>query len=239
MRRPCREYGIPCVVGTSVATLRIKTGDIIEVDGTKGTVTILERAQRLTHTVTRHGKRIVVTGGARGIGAELAAELRARGAEVVTPDISDGADVRCDVCDETAVDTAFDEIGGSHRRAGEQRRADRHPQDPRPDPARRVGPDVRRQRQGHVPVLRGPSVRHMNDGGSIVNVASETAFTGSQGFVHYVASKGAVVSLTRALANELGVRNIRVNCVAPGLHDHARFGASRSATTRRAPRSGG
>jgi pyruvate,water dikinase len=39
-----REYGIPCVVGTSVATQRIKTGDIIEVDGTKGVVTILQRA---------------------------------------------------------------------------------------------------------------------------------------------------------------------------------------------------
>ena len=39
-----REYGIPCVVGTSVATLRIKTGDLIEVDGTRGTVTIKERA---------------------------------------------------------------------------------------------------------------------------------------------------------------------------------------------------
>ena len=39
-----REYGIPCVVGTSVATLRIKTGDLIEVDGTRGVVTIMERA---------------------------------------------------------------------------------------------------------------------------------------------------------------------------------------------------
>ncbi|HEY5424266.1 MAG TPA: PEP-utilizing enzyme, partial [Ilumatobacteraceae bacterium] len=39
-----REYGIPCVVGTSVATLRIKTGDVIEVDGTRGIITILERA---------------------------------------------------------------------------------------------------------------------------------------------------------------------------------------------------
>ena len=36
-----REYGIPCVVGVGVATLRIKTGDRLEVDGTKGTVTIL------------------------------------------------------------------------------------------------------------------------------------------------------------------------------------------------------
>jgi pyruvate, water dikinase len=39
-----REYGIPAVVGTSVATQRIKTGDLLEVDGTKGTVSILERA---------------------------------------------------------------------------------------------------------------------------------------------------------------------------------------------------
>ncbi len=39
-----REYGIPCVVGTSVATQRIKTGDVIEVDGSKGTVTIITRA---------------------------------------------------------------------------------------------------------------------------------------------------------------------------------------------------
>ena len=61
------------------------------------------------------------------------------------------------------------------------------------------------------------AARHMPHGGSIVNLASETAFTGSRGFVHYVASKGAVVSLTRALANELGARNIRVNCVAPGF----------------------
>jgi phosphohistidine swiveling domain-containing protein len=39
-----REYGIPCVVGTSVATQRIRTGDLIEVDGTRGIVTIVERA---------------------------------------------------------------------------------------------------------------------------------------------------------------------------------------------------
>ena len=39
-----REYGIPCVVGTSVATLRIETGDLLEVDGSKGTVKILARA---------------------------------------------------------------------------------------------------------------------------------------------------------------------------------------------------
>ena len=39
-----REYGIPAVVGCSVATSRVRTGDLIEVDGTTGTVTIVERA---------------------------------------------------------------------------------------------------------------------------------------------------------------------------------------------------
>ena len=54
-------------------------------------------------------------------------------------------------------------------------------------------------------------------GGSIVNLASEVAFTGSPGLVHYVTSKSAVIGLTRALARELGADRIRVNALAPGF----------------------
>ena len=55
--------------------------------------------------------------------------------------------------------------------------------------------------------------------GKIINLTSEVFFTGSTGFVHYVATKGAIVGLTRALAIELGPHNICINAVAPGFTD--------------------
>lgn len=55
--------------------------------------------------------------------------------------------------------------------------------------------------------------------GTIINMASETAFTGSKGFIHYVTSKGGILSFTRSLAAELGPYNIRVNSIAPGFTD--------------------
>ncbi len=53
--------------------------------------------------------------------------------------------------------------------------------------------------------------------GKIVNLSSEVFYTGSNGFAHYVASKGGIIGLTRALAVELGPHNICINCVAPGF----------------------
>jgi len=52
--------------------------------------------------------------------------------------------------------------------------------------------------------------------GRIVNIASGTAFKGAPFLLHYVASKGAVMSMTRSLARELGTDNITVNAVSPG-----------------------
>jgi NAD(P)-dependent dehydrogenase (short-subunit alcohol dehydrogenase family) len=52
--------------------------------------------------------------------------------------------------------------------------------------------------------------------GRIVNIASGTAFKGAPGLLHYVASKGAIISMTRSLATELGPDNVLVNCVSPG-----------------------
>jgi NAD(P)-dependent dehydrogenase (short-subunit alcohol dehydrogenase family) len=53
--------------------------------------------------------------------------------------------------------------------------------------------------------------------GSIVNLASDTALWGGDLFLHYVASKGAIISMTRSLARELASDKISVNAVAPGL----------------------
>lgn len=73
--------------------------------------------------------------------------------------------------------------------------------------------------------VRGPwlvtvaATEHLAASGSgrVVNIASDTALWGAPRLLAYVASKGAVLSMTRSMARELGDRNICVNAVAPGL----------------------
>jgi 3-oxoacyl-[acyl-carrier protein] reductase len=167
--------------------------------------------------MTVAGKRIVVTGGGRGIGALLADELRARGAEAITLDISPGVDVVCDVSDAEQVGAAFGDIGavdGLVNCAALLVDRKQHHEIDLEEWDRMFAVNVR----GSFLCARAAAASMTErGGGSIVNVASETALTGSHGFVHYVASKGAVISMSRALANELGRRNVRVNCVAPGF----------------------
>jgi len=64
--------------------------------------------------------------------------------------------------------------------------------------------------------------------GVIINLTSGAAFRSSPRGVHYVASKGGVLSMTRAMALELAPYRIRVNAIAPGLTDTAqpRYGSS-------------
>jgi NAD(P)-dependent dehydrogenase (short-subunit alcohol dehydrogenase family) len=71
--------------------------------------------------------------------------------------------------------------------------------------------------------------------GAIINLASSAMFGASPRGVHYAASKGGVVSMTRAMAHELAPYKIRVNAIAPGLTDTAqpRFGMSEQELTER------
>jgi len=162
------------------------------------------------------GKRIVVTGAARGIGAALSAELRARGAAAITADVTAGVAHVTGHVGAGQVSAMFAEVGNVDglvncaallvsRKAYHEIDLDEWD--------RMFAVNVR----GSFLCARAAAAAMGDRGGSIVNVASETAITGSHGLVHYVASKGAVVAMTRALANELGRRGIRVNCVAPGF----------------------
>ena len=72
--------------------------------------------------------------------------------------------------------------------------------------------------------------------GSIVSLASSAIFGASPRGAHYAASKGGVVSLTRAMATELAPHRIRVNAIAPGLTDTAqpRYGMTEDELVARA-----
>ena len=72
-----------------------------------------------------------------------------------------------------------------------------------------------------------------NNHGKIVNVASNSAYSGGSGRLHYVSSKACVIGLTRALAKELGCYQICVNALAPRLTRSERFKLNESSFTKR------
>src|SRR6187399_186790 len=170
------------------------------------------------------GKVAIVTGGAQGIGAAIAAGLEAEGAAVVVADLNppDGG-LRADVASEEDVARMVAETLDRHCRidalvnnAGLYASLEMRPftEIPLEEWNRVMEVNVASMFltcRAVVPVMRDQG------GGKIVNISSGTPFRGVPFLLHYVTSKGAIVAFTRALARELGKDAILVNCVAPGF----------------------
>jgi NAD(P)-dependent dehydrogenase (short-subunit alcohol dehydrogenase family) len=178
-------------------------------------------------------KVAIVTGASRGIGRAIAVALAEEGARIVAADIKgaeeaasafpQGIGVSVDVADEDAVQRLVDEtvercgsVDVLVNNAGLFASLAMRPFEQIPLAEWRQVMDVNVASmfltcRAVVPVMREQG------GGKIVNISSGTAFRGVPFVLHYVASKGAIIALTRALAKELGKDGILVNCVAPGF----------------------
>jgi NAD(P)-dependent dehydrogenase (short-subunit alcohol dehydrogenase family) len=162
--------------------------------------------------------RVLVTGAARGLGLAFGRHLREQGAEVLGADLVEGPEViQVDVTNpHSLADAVGERLGGLDVLVNNAAVVDlsRRPfwEIPEDEWDRVMSVNVKGvwlTTRALLPLLR-------ESRGVVVNIASEVAFSGSTGLAHYVASKGAVVSLTRVMARELGPEGIRVNAIAPG-----------------------
>jgi NAD(P)-dependent dehydrogenase (short-subunit alcohol dehydrogenase family) len=179
--------------------------------------------------------RVLITGAARGLGRAFALGFAARGDVVAAADLDASAAaqtavqagngaiaVGLDVADAGSVQAAVTEVaqrlGGidvlvnnAGLYAGLKRAPFHELEEDEWDRVMAVnvkGPWL--CARACVPAMRDAGA------GAIVNISSSTAINGSAMFAHYVASKGAVIALTRSMAREVGPLGIRVNAIAPG-----------------------
>ena len=154
--------------------------------------------------------RVLVTGGASGIGAATVAAFRARGDEVVAADLPE-----LDVRDEEQVRPAMKGVDILVNAAGIGSTTNAA------DTPLEVWEDVFAVNARGTFLCCKHAIPGMVErgGGSIVNVASIAALIGLRNRAAYSASKGAVVALTRALAVDHVGDGIRVNAVCPGTVD--------------------
>ncbi len=181
------------------------------------------------------GRVAVVSGAAQGMGKAVALRLGQEGATVVAVDINGAAAAAtaqaiggaafaasCDIGDENSVSTLFESV------------------------AAKLGKlDILVNVAGIVPFVKwdeldlaewrrvmrvnldglylmcraGSDLMRKNAYGRIVNFSSNSIFAGTPNMAHYVASKGGVLTFTRALATELGPYKITANSICPGLID--------------------
>jgi len=175
------------------------------------------------------GKIAVITGGARGIGAETARVFRQAGATVITWDVSEGADMRVDVTDAPLVANAVVDVAAKHRRidilvnnAGILRDAQLVKVKDGAVDGGMTEADfdavIAVNLKGVFVCTRAVAPVMIRQGsGRILNASSVVGLHGNFGQTNYVATKAAVIGMTKVWARELGPRGITVNAVAPGF----------------------
>jgi 3-oxoacyl-[acyl-carrier protein] reductase len=183
------------------------------------------------------GRAVLITGGAGGLGSAMARRLRAAGARVVIHDVNaeggravagalnaegTGAPVRFVEGDLADLAAARGRALGLDREVngfyGLVNNAAVVPLKPIADYTLEEYERIQRINSHAAFALvqaLAPSMR-ARGGGAVVNICSITLGGEWANFVPYVASKGALLGMTRALARELGPDNIRVNAVSPG-----------------------
>ena len=190
----------------------------------------------MTHAeINLNNRRVLVTGGARGLGEAFARALVQAGARVVISDVlhergqalaaelGDAAHyVPMDMCDPQAVqagvDAAAAHLGGLDgliNNAAITNSGGKAMQDLTVDTWDQVMA-VNVRGTWLATVAAQPHLA-ASGSGRVVNLASDTALWGAPRLMAYVASKGAVMSMTRSMARELGPQGITVNAIAPGL----------------------
>jgi NAD(P)-dependent dehydrogenase (short-subunit alcohol dehydrogenase family) len=181
-------------------------------------------------TVRLDGRRVVVTGGASGMGAGLVRAFPALGAAVVSLDVAadEGARIakesgaeflRCDVTDRGQVE---DTLGEAVRGLGGLdvlvHAAGIAPGAPAESTPQEVWERVLVTNATGTFLTNQAAFAHLRTaGGQILNFASAAGVTGLPGKAAYAASKGAVVAWTRTAAQEWGRYAITVNAIAPAI----------------------
>ncbi len=189
----------------------------------------------LADLIDLRGKRALVTGATRGIGAATARRLAQAGAHVTVADMDPsgaataealaaaGLSASFTTCDITNAEQLRDAIAF----AADGERLDILVNNagifPTTGPIDAVTDDfVSRMLEVNLRAQYSASrdaARLMTQGGAIVNIASIAGIRGGANITAYSASKAGVMGLTRAFANELGAKGIRVNAIAPGVID--------------------